>query len=103
MKIFGIILKAFVLAIIVVFAAFNMEKVNISYFVGKEPLVLPLFMVMLIVFLLGMIAVYILFVGDRLSLNKELSRAKRDIKKLNDELIRLRNLPLLDNVEKGNN
>ena len=101
MKIFGIILKAFVLAIIVVFAAFNMEMVNITYFVGKDPLILPLFMVMLITFLLGMIAVYLLFIGDRVSLKKELSRTKRDMKKANDELIRLRNLPLLDDVEKN--
>ena len=100
MKIFGIILKAFVLAIIVIFAAFNMDKVNIVYFVGKEPLVLPLFMVMLISFLLGMIAVYLLFIGDRILLKKELSKAKKDMKQTNDELIRLRNLPILDDEEK---
>ena len=96
MKILGIIIKVAVLAVIVMFAAFNMEQVSIKYCVTRNPLLLPLSITLIISFLLGMITAYLIFIGDRIKLKKELNKMKKDLKKTNDELLRLRNLPLME-------
>jgi uncharacterized integral membrane protein len=94
MKIINLILKIVILCIIVVFGAFNMQTVAIKYFFGKAPIELPLFVVMIISFLIGMFITYLLFITDRMRLKKELNRIKKSQKEKDSELLRLRNLPL---------
>jgi len=94
MKIINLILKIVILCIIVIFGAFNMQIIGIKYFFGKAPIEIPLFVVMIISFLIGMFITYILFITDRMRLKKELNRVKKSLKEKDSELLRLRNLPL---------
>jgi uncharacterized integral membrane protein len=94
MKIVSLILKIAILCIIVLFGAFNMQIIGIKYFFNKEPIEIPLFVVMIISFLIGMLITYLLFITDRMRLKKELNRIKKSLKEKDNELLRLRNLPL---------
>ena len=94
MKIISLILKIAILCIIVLFGAFNMQTIGIKYFFGKEPIEMPIFVVMIISFLIGMLITYLLFITDRMKLKKELNRIKKSLKEKDNELLRLRNLPL---------
>jgi uncharacterized membrane protein len=71
-----------------------MQIIGIKYFFGKAPIEIPLFVVMIISFLIGMFITYILFITDRMRLKKELNRVKKSLKEKDSELLRLRNLPL---------
>jgi uncharacterized integral membrane protein len=94
MRIINLILKIVILCVIVIFGAFNMQTVAIKYFFGRPPVELPLFVVMILSFLIGMFITYILFVADIMRLKKELNRIKKSLKEKDSELLRLRNLPL---------
>ena len=94
MKIVSLILKIAILCVIVLFGAFNMQIVGIKYFFNQEPIEIPLFVVMIISFLIGMLITYLLFITDRMKLKKELNRIKKSLKEKDNELLRLRNLPL---------
>jgi uncharacterized integral membrane protein len=94
MKIISIILKIVVLCVIVMFGAFNMQSVGIKYFFGKEPMEVPLFVALILAFLIGMLVTYLIFIVDRIRLKKELGRIRKSLKERDNELLRLRNLPL---------
>jgi len=70
MKIISLILKIAILCIIVLFGAFNMQTIGIKYFFGKEPIEMPIFVVMIISFLIGMLITYLLFITDRMKLKR---------------------------------
>jgi uncharacterized integral membrane protein len=96
MRIINLILKIVILCVIVIFGAFNMQTVSIKYFFGKAPIELPLFVIMILSFLVGMFITYLLFLTDRIRLKKELNRIKKSLKDKDSELLRLRNLPLVE-------
>ncbi|MDY6821678.1 MAG: LapA family protein [Deferribacterota bacterium] len=96
MKFIKLIIKILFLCIIVVFGAFNMEIVPVKYFVNYEPLQIPLFIVMIICFFLGMLIVYMLFITDRMKLKRQLNNLKKELRVKENELVKLRNISLTE-------
>ncbi|MGA1861661.1 LapA family protein [Deferribacter thermophilus] len=100
MKIIGTLIKTLIIAIIVLFAAFNMQPVDIKYFFNKPPIQVPLFVVILASFILGiLITAFIAFV-EKLKTNREISKLRKEKKELESEIVRLKNLPLTKELDK---
>jgi len=100
MKIIGTLIKTLIIAIIVLFAAFNMQSVDIKYFFNKPPIQVPLFVVILASFILGiLITAFIAFV-EKLKTNREISKLRKEKKELESEIVRLKNLPLTKELDK---
>jgi uncharacterized integral membrane protein len=87
------LIKLAVAAIIIVFAIQNTEAVKVTYFFGRPPIELPLFIVVLAALLFGVLLSGMLYSMDRFRLKRNISGLKKHITKQDDELIRLRNIP----------
>lgn len=96
MKAFTGIIKIAVTLVIVVFAILNTSSVEIKYFFGSPTLKMPIFMVVLGALLLGVVLTTLMYYLDRFKLSHQVGTQKKQIKKLEDELERLRNLPFTD-------
>lgn len=103
MKIVGTIIKTLIIAVIALFAAFNMQLVDIKYFFNQPPIQVPLFVVILASFILGiLITAFIAFV-EKMKTGREINRLKKEKKELENEIARLKNLPLTKELDKNNN
>ncbi|MGA1845464.1 lipopolysaccharide assembly protein LapA domain-containing protein [Deferribacter abyssi] len=94
MKTLSTIIKTIIIALIALFAAFNMQSVDIKYFFNKPPIQLPLFFVVLAAFILGVIISAFIAFTEKIKLKKEINSLKKENKELEKEIIRLKNLPL---------
>ncbi|MGE4318264.1 MAG: lipopolysaccharide assembly LapA domain-containing protein [Deferribacterales bacterium] len=90
------LIKIAVTLVIIVFAILNTGPVEIQYFFGAPMLKMPVFIVVLGAMLLGVILTTLMYYLDRFKLSHTVSVQKKQIKKLEDELERLRNIPFTD-------
>ncbi|OIO58902.1 MAG: hypothetical protein COX57_13220 [Alphaproteobacteria bacterium CG_4_10_14_0_2_um_filter_63_37] len=77
----------------------NMEEVTLHYYFGVEVGPLPLYMVLLTVFIVGMLFAVLLSLSPVLRLRLRYLKMKRDNLSMTKELERLRNLPLEQDLE----
>jgi len=96
MKAIGGLIKIAVTLVIIVFAILNTAPVEITYFFGAPSLRMPMFIVVLGAMLLGVVLTTLMYYLDRFKLSHTVSVQKKQIKKLEEELERLRNLPFTD-------
>lgn len=93
MKLISGLIKLAAVAVIVVFSIMNTESVSIKYFYNIDPITLPVFIVVLSALLLGVLVSGLLYSMDRFSLKRQIGKLNKHIKKQDDELVRLRNIP----------
>jgi len=96
MKLISGIIKIAATIIIVVFAILNTAPMQVNYFYNKPPLELPAFIVILSALLFGVLITGMLYSLDRFRLKRQISGLKKHIKKQDDELVRLRNIPFAE-------
>jgi uncharacterized integral membrane protein len=93
MKLFSGLIKIAATVAIVVFSILNTGQMDIYYFFDKPPVKLPVFIVVLSGILLGVLISGLLYSMDRFRLSRRISGLKKHLKKQDDELVRLRNIP----------
>ena len=85
--------------IALIFAAENTGPVEIHYY-GIVPIQIPLFLVVFVAILLGILIAGLVSSFDKFKLKREMNRLKRVVRTQEEELNSLRNLPL-DDAEGG--
>ncbi|PLX70701.1 MAG: hypothetical protein C0602_04120 [Denitrovibrio sp.] len=102
MKFISGLIKIAATLIIVVFAILNTAPMQVNYFFNKPPMQLPVFIVVLSAILFGVLLTGMLYSMDRFRLKRQISALKKEIKKQEDEMVRLRNIPFEQpqNIEK---
>ena len=85
MAILKLLVGLVVVFLLVVFAIANMEAVAVSFYFYKTPAI-PLFVVIFISLLLGVMLAWVLVVGEQLRLRNQLRARDRRIKELEKEL-----------------
>ena len=93
MKIISGIIKIAATLAIVVFAILNTNPMQVYYFFNKEAVQLPAFIVILAAMLFGVLLTGMLYSLDRFKLKRQMGTLKKQIKKQEEELVRLRNIP----------
>ena len=93
MKFISGLIKIAATIVIVVFAILNTDPMQVNYFFNKPPLELPAFIVILTALLFGILLTGLLYSMDRFRLKRQMGAMRKQIKKQEDELIRLRNIP----------
>jgi uncharacterized integral membrane protein len=96
MKLIGSIIKIAIVAAVILFAVMNVQQVDVTYFYNTPPLKLPMFIVLLAAVLTGAVLVSLLYLVDRLKLTTLIRQYKKKLKNAEDEINRLRNLPILE-------
>lgn len=93
MKFISGIIKLAAVVVIVVFSILNTDPIQVHYFFNRPPLQLPAFIVVLAALLFGMLLSGLLYSLDRFRLKRDISGLKKQLRKGEDELTRLRNIP----------
>jgi len=99
MKLISGLIKIAATIVIVVFAILNTDPMQVSYFFNKPPIELPTFIVVLTALLFGVLLSGLLYSLDRFRLKRQISSMKKQLKKQDDEMTRLRNIPFEDSNE----
>jgi len=94
MKIISTIIKTIVIAAVVIFATLNMHNVQLKYFYGKDPVTLPLFLVIIIAVFVGIVLAMLVAFSEKMRTRREINNLKKNLKEAEKEITRLRNLPL---------
>lgn len=95
MKFIITIIKLVLILIIIMFAALNLQNVEVKYFFGeKSSLQMPLFIVIILSFILGMIALWLLSLKQNLKKFLETQKLKNEVNQLKNELNNLKSAPL---------
>lgn len=93
MKLISGLIKLAAVGVIVVFSILNTAPMQVNYFFGRPPVELPSFIVVLSALLFGILLSGLLYSIDRFRLKRNISGLKKQIKKGEEELTRLRNIP----------
>lgn len=94
MKLIATIIKVIILVLIIIFASLNTQSVQVYYFFGKEPMQMPLFIVIILSFLLGMVIFWVISLKKNISKFIETNKLKSEINKLKNELKSIKSAPL---------
>ncbi|MCA1927771.1 MAG: LapA family protein [Calditerrivibrio sp.] len=94
MRVVYTIIKVVILLIVILFAALNIQSVEVRYFIGRDPIPMPLFVVIVLSFLLGMGVFWLLSIKRNLKKFIETNKLKSEINKLNDELKSIKSAPI---------
>jgi len=99
MKLISGLIKIAATVAIVIFSILNTGTMEIHYFFEKPPVQLPVFIVVLSSILVGVLISGLLYSMDRFRLSRKISAMNKHIKKQDDELVRLRNIPFEESKE----
>ncbi|TYB33599.1 MAG: LapA family protein [Flexistipes sinusarabici] len=94
MRVVSTIIKTVVIAAIVIFATLNMQTVELQYFYGKEPINLPLFLIIIGSAFIGVILATMVALSEKMKTRREMNSLRKNLKEAEKEITRLRNLPL---------
>lgn len=94
MRMIYTIIKLIILLLVILFAAINIQPVEVRYFIGRDPIPMPLFVLILLSFLLGMGVFWLLSLKRNLKKFIETNKLKSEINKLNDELKSIKSAPI---------
>lgn len=100
MKILATLLKALVVIYVVIFSVLNNTSVEVSYFFNAQPFHLPLFLVIVIAIFCGMVLSAALWYYEKFRTSRVISGLRKELKAAEDEIVRLRNLPLTQSETK---
>lgn len=94
MKIISNVIKIIVIALILILAYLNMQMVEVTYFFTKAPIKVPLILVFLSGIAIGGISAALISFGEKFKLRREISTLKKKVTESENEIKRLRTLPL---------
>lgn len=101
MKHLKVIVVILFLLVVVVLAVQNYAALSTPisfkahlFFFEHDTAGMPVFMIAIITFLIGVIAVWVYGIGERLSIKKEIKALTKEVKEKEKELNSLRNLPV---------
>ncbi|MBN1356470.1 LapA family protein [bacterium] len=109
MRAFKFFIGFLVLCVFTIFAAANTQTVLLRFFITPgsqteaQGLALPLFILIYLCFAIGFITAWILSFGIKRSAKKSISQMKKQIIQQEEELNKLRNLPVADPGSTGVN
>lgn len=83
-----------VLAVVASFAVKNGQEVTLHYYFGLDSVPLPLFLILFGSMVLGALLSLLFAVGEQLRLRFSIRSMERKMRRMEDELHSLRNLPL---------
>lgn len=94
MRVIYTIIKVIILLFVILFAALNIQPVEVRYFIGRDPIPMPLFVLIVLSFLLGMGVFWLISLKSNVKKFIETNRLKSEINKLNDELKSIKSAPI---------
>ncbi|MBN2105659.1 DUF1049 domain-containing protein [bacterium] len=101
-KILRILVYVVIFSLFLLFAMYNNEKTaTVDFLVWKTPII-PLWMLVFISLILGLVLGLVLVTGAVFSANKEKKQLQKEIKKIKDELNRMRNANIEEEVDTEN-
>lgn len=103
MKIIFTIIKAVLMAYLVIFAVINMQEVQLTLFLKTTPFTMPMFLFVILVLFVGFLAGILLMVGDKYTSNRHIKQMEKKLSIAEAEITRLKNIPLNDEATKENN
>lgn len=95
MLIIKIILVSVGVLILVFFANQNSSYVSI-YYGSKEPVEYPLFFVVYLAFVIGMVVIWAVSLVDKLKISSQLRTLRKEKKRIEGELSSLRKMPIVE-------
>jgi uncharacterized integral membrane protein len=104
MKTVSNIMKIVIIAAILILAYLNMQSVEFRYFFTKEPIKVPLIIVFFGGVFIGIVIAGLISFANNLKLKREINQLKKKNLEKENEIKRLRTLPLTEekkNLEKG--
>ncbi|MCX8084232.1 MAG: LapA family protein [Calditerrivibrio sp.] len=88
------IIKIMLLIVVIIFSAINIQSVDLYYFIGKDPIKIPLFLLIILSFLIGFVVSWILSLKRSLRKFMEVQSLKSELKRAKEELTNLKSAPL---------
>lgn len=89
---------AFFILIAIAFAAYNNDSTVVIKFFKWQSIALPLWVVMYLCFAAGIVTWLIISIAQIFSLKNSLRKYRKELKKVNEELSRMRNVNLTEEV-----
>ena len=99
MRIIGTIIKAVLVAYLVIFAVINMQSVQLTLFFGMLPFNMPMFLFTILVVFIGFILGVLMMMKEKLSALSQIKQLKKQLAEAGNEITRLKNLPLTESKE----
>ncbi|RKX69871.1 hypothetical protein DRP53_06820 [candidate division WOR-3 bacterium] len=99
MRIFTLILSLIVMILFIIFLILNRSQYVDIRFLGFSYSGLPLFLVVFLSFLAGVFFALVIAVVNEIRIRNQLGRIKKENRRLKEELISLRNLPVEEEAE----
>jgi len=94
MRLIGNIVKIVFVAVIFVLGYLNMQMVEVTYFFTKAPIKVPLILVFVGGIFIGAVLFFLIAFGEKFKLKREINSLKKKIAESENEIKRLRTLPL---------
>lgn len=99
MKIIVNILKLIIILFLIIFSAMNIQNVEIHYMIGQTPMQIPLFIVIIISFLLGVFVYWLFSLKNSFKKFIEIRNLRTELNKTKNELNRIKSSPLNKDVK----
>ncbi|MGB9730634.1 MULTISPECIES: LapA family protein [Calditerrivibrio] len=99
MKIIVNILKLIIILFLIIFSAMNIQNVEIHYMIGQTPMQIPLFIVIIISFLLGVFVYWLFSLKNSFKKFIEIRSLRTELNKTKNELNRIKSSPLNKDVK----
>ncbi len=96
MKFISTILKAVLVAYLIIFAVVNSNQTEIQLFFNSTPIVMPTFLFTIICIFVGLVAGSLMMLTDHFSLSKQVKKLNKTIASYDQEIVRLKNLTISD-------
>lgn len=99
MKVIVNILKLIIILVVIIFSAMNIQNVQIHYMIGQPPMQIPLFMVIIISFLLGVFVYWLFSLKNSFKKFIEIRNLRSELNKTRNELNRIKSSPFNKDVK----
>ncbi len=97
MKFITTLIKAALVAYLIIFAVVNNEPTSIKLFFNSMPLTMPMFLFTLLCVFAGFLLGALFMLSDYFAHSREIKKLKKNIAEYDKEISRLKNLTLTDN------
>jgi len=99
MKVIVNILKLIIILVVIIFSAMNIQNVQIHYMIGQPPMLIPLFIVIIISFLLGVFVYWLFSLKNSFKKFIEIRNLRSELNKTKNELNRIKSSPFNKDVK----
>ena len=97
MKLITTVIKAVLVAYLVIFAVINMQQVELTFFFEMQPFAMPMFLFVILVVFIGFVVGVLMMTGEKISASRQIKKLEKQLSAATEEINRLKNIPLTEN------